>query len=177
MTRTPEAKTAGPEKRAEALVRLSALTRMGREQAIQACAKLTGKIKKGFDLTGEIRAALAQRTGDVVLIHTRRVLDGFAVCLTGPGSEGGEKTCYIKFGVARGGVGAGDRFDRLLQACDEFASSRGVALEAGVNLARVDAYWWMRKHGYRVLMQGVAMQRPNEQGFNRPDAYVIDDWR
>jgi len=177
MTRTPEAKTSDPGKRVEAVVRLSALTRIEREEAIEACAKLGNKIQKGLDLTGEIRAVLAQRTGDVVLIYARRVLDGFAVCLTGPGSEGGTKTCYIKFGAARGGVGAGERFDRLLEACDEFASLRGVTLEAGVNLARVDAYWRMRKHGYRVLMQGVAMLRPNEQGFNRPGAFVIDDWR
>ena len=175
MTRTPEAPP--PGKRAEALVRLSALPRIERDQAIEACAKLTGKIENGLDLTGEIRAMLTQRTGDVVLIYTRRVLDGFAVCLTGPGSEGGERTCYVKFGATQGGVGAGERFDRLLDACDRFASSRGVALEAGVNLARVDAYWRMRKHGYRVLMQGVAMQRPHEQGFSRGDAYVIDDWR
>jgi hypothetical protein len=26
-------------------------------------------------------------------------------------------------------------------------------------------------------MQGVAMQRPHADGFNRADAYVIDDWR
>jgi GNAT superfamily N-acetyltransferase len=177
MTRTPEVKSAPQGKAAEVPSLLSALTRSEREQAIQACAKLTHKIKRGLDLTGEIRAALSQRTGDVVLIYTRRALDGFAVCLTGPGSEGGEETCYIKFAAARGGVDAGERFDRLLDACDEFASSRGVNLEAGVNLARADAYRRMRAHGYRVLMLGVAMQRPHEQGFNRPDAYVIDDWR
>jgi GNAT superfamily N-acetyltransferase len=177
MTRAAEAKTAAPGKRADAPTLLSALSRTEREQAVKACEKLTHKIEKGLDLTGEIRAVLVQGTGDVALIYAREVLDGFAVCLTGAGSEGGAKTCYIKFGAARGGVGAGERFDRLLDACDAFASSRGVALEAGVNLARVDAYWRMRKHGYRVLMQGVAMLRPNEQGFNRSDAYVIDDWR
>jgi hypothetical protein len=26
-------------------------------------------------------------------------------------------------------------------------------------------------------MLGVAMQRPHADGFNRADAYVIDDWR
>jgi GNAT superfamily N-acetyltransferase len=175
MTRTPESPP--PGKRTEVLVRLSALSRIEREQAFEACRKLTGKIEKGLDLMGEIRAVLAQRIGEVLLIYSRRVLDGFAVCLTGAGSEGGAKTCYLKFGAARGGVGAGERFDRLLGACDEFASSRGVAIEAGVNLARVDAYTRMRKHGYRVLMVGVAMQRPNEVGFNHSDAYVIDDWR
>jgi hypothetical protein len=112
-----------------------------------------------------------------VLTSTRAVLDAFAVCLNGSGSEGGEKTCYIKFGAARGGVGAGERFDKLLDACEDFAAARGVIVEAGVNLAREDAYRRMRSHGYRVAMQGVAMQRPHADGFNRVGAYVIDDWR
>jgi hypothetical protein len=156
---------------------LSTFTKSQREQAIQACGKLTHKIDKGLDLAGEIRAALAQRTGDVVLTYTRGVLAAFAVCLNGSGTEGGAKTCYVKFGAARGGAGAGERFDNLLAACDWFASSRGAAVEAGVNLAREDAYRRMRSHGYRVTMQGVAMQRPHADGFNRADAYVIDDWR
>ncbi len=156
---------------------LSAFAKGQREKAIQACRKFTDKIDKGLDLAGEIQAALTQRTGEVVLIYTRGVLDGFAICLNGPGSEGGEKTCYIKFGAARSGTGAAERFDKLLAACHAFASSRGVTIEAGVNLAREQAYQRMRSHGYRVAMQGVAMQRPHEDGFNRADAYVIDDWR
>jgi GNAT superfamily N-acetyltransferase len=171
MTRTPGAGHSG----APAL--LSALIRREREQAIQSCGKLTSKIDKGLDLTGEIRAVLAQRTGDVVLTYTRGVLDGFAVCLIGPGSEGGEKTCYVKFGAARGGAGAGARFDKLLDACEAFAAARGATVEAGVNMAREDAYRRMRTSGYRVTTQGVAMQRPHAVGFNRADAYVIDDWR
>jgi len=164
-------------KGAEAPMLLSSLKKSQREQAIQACGRLTHKIDKGLDLTGEIRALLAQRNGDVVLRYTGRVLDGFAVCLNGPGSEGGEKTCYVKFGAARGGSGAGERFDQLLVACEGFASSRGATIEAGVNLAREDAYRRMRSRGYRVAAQGVAMQRPHGDGFNRADAYVIDDWR
>jgi len=80
----------------------------------------------------------------------------------------------MKFGAARG---AGDRFDKLLDACEAFAASRGVTVEAGVNLAREDAYRRMRAREYRVVTQGVAMQRPHADGFNRADAYVIDDWR
>jgi GNAT superfamily N-acetyltransferase len=162
---------------AEAPMVLSSLKKGQREQAIRACGRLTHKIDKGLDLTGEIRALLAQRAGDVVLRYTGTVLDGFAVCLQGPGSEGGEKTCYVKFGAARGGAGAGERFDRLLAACEGFASSRRATIEAGVNLAREDAYRRMRSRGYRVAAQGVAMQRPHIDGFNRADAYVIDDWR
>jgi GNAT superfamily N-acetyltransferase len=171
MTRTPEAGSTG----APAL--LSSLTRKQREQVMTSCGKLTDKIDKGLDLAGEIRAVLGQRTGDVVLTYTRGILDAFAVCLTGAGSEGGEKTCYIKFGAARGGGGAGERFDKLLEACDAFAASRGATIEAGVNMAREDAYRRIRARGYRVTTQGVAMQRPHAEGFNRADAYVIDDWR
>jgi GNAT superfamily N-acetyltransferase len=177
MTRTPDAAPGPLAKRDNASTLLSALTKAGRELAIGACAKLTHKIDKVLDLTGEIRAVLAQRTGDVVLTYTRGVLDAFAVCLNGPGSEGGEKTCYVKFGAARGGAGAGDRFDKLLAACELFASSRGAFVVAGVNLAREDAFRRMRSRGYRVITQGVAMQRPHAEGFNRADAYVIDDWR
>jgi GNAT superfamily N-acetyltransferase len=156
---------------------LSALKKIQREAAIEACGRLTHRIDKGLDLGGEIRSVLAQRSGDVVLTYTRNGLDAFAVCLHGAGSEGGEKTCYVKFGAARGGAGAAERFDGLLEACEAFASSRGATVEAGVNLAREDAYRRMRSRGYRVAMQGVAMQRPHLEGFNRADAFVIDDWR
>jgi hypothetical protein len=172
MTQTP-----GADATTDAPVLLSAFAKGEREQAIEACGKLTHKIDKGLDLAGEIRAVLEQRRGDVVLTYTRSLLDGFAVCLNGAGSEGGEHTCYVKFGAARGGGSAGERFDKLLDACEGFAAARGATVEAGVNLAREDAYRRMRSRGYRVATQGVAMQRPNADGFNRADVYVVDDWR
>lgn len=176
MTKTPdsEAPTTGPAHRT---VHLTALTRKEREQVIAACARLTNKIDKGLDLANEFRMVLKKKTGEVVLTFTRKALDGFAICLHGPGSEGGTKTCYIKFAAARGGAGAGDRFDRLLDACDAFAGSRGVSIEAGMNLAREDAYRRMRGHGFKAFGQGVSMQRPHVPGHNRADVYVIDDWR
>jgi GNAT superfamily N-acetyltransferase len=173
MARTPESK---PASQGSGKL-LSKLSRTEREQAIQACRKLTHGIDKGLDLSGEIKAVLAQHTGDIVLTYTRGVLDAFAICLNGPGSEGGEKVCYVKFGAARGGSGARERFDKLLDRCEEFAFSRQATLEAGMNMARDDAYRRMRSRGFRVLMQGVAMQRPHVDGFNRAGVYVIDDWR
>jgi hypothetical protein len=124
-----------------------------------------------------MRSALKQRIGDVVLTYTRDVLDGFAVCLNGVGSEGGEKVCYIKFGAARSGRGAGERFSRLLEACEAFAAVRGVPVEAGMSLACEDGYLRMRARGYRAAIQGITMQHPNAEGFVRADAYVLSDWR
>jgi len=172
MTRTPEAGAAVQP------TLLSALGEAERERVIQGCAKITHQIDKGLDLSDEIREVLAQRTGDVVLSLGRAGAPAaFAVCLNGPGSEGGAKTCYVKFGASRGGVGAGERFEKLLDACDGFAVARGLTIEAGVNLARQDAFERMRARGYRVTTQGVAMQRPHAEGFNRADVWVIDDWR
>ncbi|HEY6991627.1 MAG TPA: GNAT family N-acetyltransferase [Bryobacteraceae bacterium] len=177
MTRILEDNSRAQTKSGDSMRLLSELSTNEREQAIVACSRLTHSIEKGLDLSGEIEAALAQRGGDVVLTYTQGVLDAFAVCLNGPGTEGGEKTCYVKFGAARGGAGAAERFDQLLDACEIFACSRQVNVEAGVNLARRSAYERMRARGYRVMTQGVAMQRPPVDGFNREDVYVMDDWR
>jgi GNAT superfamily N-acetyltransferase len=158
-------------------VLLSSLKKSRREEAIRACARLTTGLQTGLDLSDEMRAVLTQHIGDIVLIYTRAVLDGFAICMTGPGSEGGKKLCYVKFGAARGGKGAGERFDRLLDAIDDFARARETDVEAGVNLARRDAFARMRSHGFKAMGQGVAMHRPDGNGFNRPDVYALDDWR
>jgi hypothetical protein len=155
----------------KAPVLLSSLTRKEREQAIGACAKLTNRLERGLDLGGEMRAVMAQRTGEVVLIEGRRAPDGFAVCMHGAGSEGGEKTCYVKFAVAR----SGERFERLLDAIDALA--QGSEVEAGVSLACKDAFQRMRSRGYRVVTMGVAMQKPHGDGFNRAAAHVLCDWR
>ncbi len=156
---------------------MSALNRNDRDAAVRACAKLTYGIDKGLDLSDEIRHLLKRKAGEVLLTYTRNTLDAFAICFQGAGSEGGTQLCYIKFAAARNGPGAGERFSRLLHACDAFALARGVPLEAGMNLAREDAYRRMRAHGYKSFAQGVSMQRPHAPGHNRGDVYVIDDWR
>lgn len=158
MQRAPEAHLTVSSCGASTL--LSTLKKSQREEAIRACARLTDRIDKGLDLSDEIRAMLSQGVGDVVKIDSRSKLDGFAVCMTGSGSEGGTKICYVKFGAVFPGPGAETRFDRLLDAIDEFAVSRGLSVEAGVNLARRNAYIRMRAHGFKAVTQGVAMHRP-----------------
>ena len=173
MKRAPAAPSLTPAYGAKEPVLLSALTRSAREQAIAACAKLASRIEQGLDLSDEIRAVVAQRTGEVLLLYRRNTLDAFAVCMHGPGSEGGEKICYVKFGAAS----SGERFDRLLDAIDALALARGAEVEAGVSTACADAFERMRSRGYQPATLGVAMQRPRGEGFNTPGAYVLSDWR
>lgn len=104
----------------------STLKESQREEEIRACARLTNRIDDGLDLSDEIRAVRAQAVGGVVMIDSRLKFDGFAVCMTGPESEGGAKTCYVKLGVVRGCKGADARFDLLLDAIDGFVVSRGA---------------------------------------------------
>jgi GNAT superfamily N-acetyltransferase len=173
MKRTPAPTLMTPANRARVPVLLSALPRSEREQAIAACAKLANRLEQGLDLSDEIRAVEAQRTGEVLLLGGRSTLEAFAVCMHGPGSEGGEKICYVKFGAAS----SGERFDRLLDAIDALALARGAEVEAGVSTACADAFRRMCSRGYSPAALGVAMQRPHGEGFNRPGAHVLGDWR
>ena len=84
----------------------------------------------------------------------------------------------MKFGAVQSGPTGAALFDRLLDGCEALAAAKGMArLEAGVNLARHRAYRKMLERGFRADFQGVAMHRPDEPGYNRPEVYVIDDWR
>jgi GNAT superfamily N-acetyltransferase len=158
--------------------RFSDLSVGDKQLCILAGRKLTNSIYKGLDVEREVRAVDRQRLGDTVLTWGGGELTGFAVCHTGPGTEAGSGKCYIKFGAGRSGPNAARDFRSLLDACVDFARSSGASvLTAGVNLARLDAYREMLYAGFRTTSQGVAMERNGAAGYNRPDVFVIDDWR
>jgi len=146
--------------------------------SLQACQALTNSVYEGLDLGREIRAVDDQQLGDTVLTWDGVALAGFAVCHVGAGTEAGSGKCYVKFGAVRSAPDAAREFRRLLDACREFARlCDAKTLGAGVNLARLDAYREMLQAGFRATMQGVAMQRNADPGYNRPDVFLIDDWR
>jgi len=158
--------------------RFSDLNADARTACISAARALTASIHDGLDLELEIRAVQAHGFGDTVLLVHEGVLHGFAVCHVGAGTEAGGGVCYVKFAAARPGAKAAADFEGLLDACERFAAGRGATeLVAGMNTAREPAYRLLLARGFRTFIQGVAMQRPNEAGFNRPDVFVIDDWR
>jgi hypothetical protein len=93
-------------------------------------------------------------------------------------SEAGEGCLFVKFGAVRPGRGAEQRFDALLDGCSALAREAGMPnLLAGVNTAREEAYRQMLARGFRSVIQGVTMHRPNEPGYSRPGLFVLDDWR
>ena len=146
---------------------------------MKSCRELTEEIYQGLDLAAEIRTVAARNLGDTVLLWDRGSrLAGFAICHWGPASEAGEDCCFVKFGAARPGPAAEERFARLLDACGALARSVGMPrLLAGVNMAREEAYCHMVARGFRSEIQGVTMHRPNAAGYSRAGIYVLDDWR
>jgi GNAT superfamily N-acetyltransferase len=159
-------------------LRFSDLSESEKEECVQACRELTNSIYDGLDLAREIRAVDNQKLGDTLLTWDSGKLAGFAICHVGAGTEAGSGKCYIKFGAVQSGQDSALLFRRLLEACREFAYSRGAnTLVAGVNLARVEAYREMLQAGFRADAQGIAMERNGGTGYNRSDVFVMDDWR
>ena len=159
-------------------LRYSALSGDDRQQALSACRELTDSIYEGLDVTCEIRAVKEQDLGETLLLWGGGSLDAFAVCHCGEGTEAGRDNCLVKFAAVRPGPRADDAFDRLLTECEAFAAARSAhRIEAGVNLNRSQAYRRMLRRGFRTTMQGVAMHKPDSPAYNRPDVFVVDDWR
>jgi hypothetical protein len=130
------------------------------------------------DLKKEISSVQSQRLGDTILLRAGGQLQAMAVCHAGPETEAGSGTCYVKFGAVRPSSSSAKIFDSLLDACEQYAKSQNaMRLVAGVNMGRHSAYRKMIERGFRTEMQGVAMQKPNEPGYNREEIFLIDDWR
>ena len=151
-----------------------------REKVMEECRRLTDMLFEGLSLEHEIISVEKQRLGDTILLRdlSTEKLMGIAVCHYGAKTEAGSGSCYVKFGAVRPAPNSAQLFDELISACEVHArlqnSSRVIA---GVSMGRHNAYKRMIERGFRTDMQGVAMHRPNEQGYNSPEMYVIDDWR
>jgi GNAT superfamily N-acetyltransferase len=143
-----------------------------------ACRRIADAQYTGLDLGFEIEATRRLGLGDTVVIEEGSDAVGFAVCHVGAGTEAGSGACYVKFGAVNPGAGAARRFERLLDACASFAASRGAkTLLAGMNTARHEAYRIVLARGFRTVLQGVTMHRPNAIAYSRPGLFVVDDWR
>jgi len=158
--------------------RFSELTTTQKEEALAACRETTGAIYEGLDVSREIRAVDSQRLGETILLLDGSKVSAFGVCHVGAKTEARNGSCYVKFAAARPGAAAQKNFEGLLNSCETYAAkSSARRLEAGVNMSRIEAYRIMVGRGFRTDLVGVAMQKANDSGFNRPGVFLLDDWR
>ncbi|WP_445635319.1 GNAT family N-acetyltransferase [Nostoc sp. DSM 114161] len=158
--------------------RYSHMSENERVETLKTIVQLTNSIYEGLDLSTEIQTVQTQELGDTVLLWDDAGLSGFAVCHYGAGTEAGSNTCFVRFGAVYSGNNAAQRFEQLLDLCEALTVAQGMSrLVAGVNTSRDEAYCRMLARGFHSEITGVAMHRPNEAGFNRPDVFAMDDWR
>lgn len=158
--------------------RVSAASGPEKECLLAGIRNVADAVYPGLDLTREIEVVNALALGDTVAIQRDGEVTGFAVCHCGPGTEAGENTCYAKFAAVRPGNDAAQEFSRLVDAIESFAVAANLpVVGAGVNQARREAYQSLLDRGYRPLMTGVTMHRPDEPGYSKSGSYVLDDWR
>ncbi len=146
--------------------------------ALDAARDLTGAVYRGLDLGHEIEAVRRLGLGETLLVYDGDRLAALAVCHVGPGTEAGGGRLYIKFGAARPGTAAPQRFARLLAACESHALASGCpTVVAGVSTGRRGAYRQLLERGYQTQSVGVTLHAPDLDPYHHPDAYVMDDWR
>lgn len=126
----------------------------------------------------EISTVHEQKLGDTIFLWDETSLVGFAICHCGALTEAGSDTCYVKFAAVRPSLNASTHFEQLLNLCEMLTAKAGMSrLLAGVNTSHHDAYRRMIARGFRTELTGIAMHKPNEPGFARPDVFVLNDWR
>lgn len=159
--------------------RFSETAQEKRQQFLAECRGVSERNFKGLDLSHEIEVVDQQKLGDTLVVSRDSQAAGFAVCHVGAGTEAGSGVCYIKFAAVRPDAHAEETLGALLRAVRDFATYRGATkIEAGVNLARRQAFRCLQNHGFRTAMQGVAMETGDSfAGYNRAGVYILDDWR
>ena len=162
--------------------RFSEISKDKQASVLEDCVRLTNNIYEGLDLRKEISATHNQKLGDTIVLydnmHRNEKAFGLAVFHYGAGTEAGSDVCYVKFGAVLPNEDAKGKFAELLSAVEQLASEKGISkINAGVNMERHNAVKTMLNNGFKTDMQGVSMYKPNEQGYNSPNAYIIDDMR
>ena len=156
----------------------SELSEQERVEFWTACRDLTNGSTKDWIPRSKSKRSRANSSLTRFRSRTTRKLVACAACHCGEGTEAGTGACYVKFAAVKPGPNQAEVFANLLSACDSLAARRGLSqLVAGVNTARLEAYQQMLAGGFRTLMQGVAMHRADDSGYDRPGSFVIDDWR
>ena len=154
--------------------RYSQLSSQEKEHSLNAAYQLTDKIYSGLDWRSEILLLHKLSIGESLFIWDDVELIGFAICHYGAGSEAAENSFYVKLAAAK----SASAFKQLIDQCETFAAILGLSsLVAGVDTACIDVYRRMLARKFRLKSLSISMHQPNEEGYSRPDVYLIEDRR
>jgi predicted N-acetyltransferase YhbS len=176
MSKIPE--TRDGARGAENVLLFSEASEENKKRLLQRAREIANKSYSGLDLSREIISIDGEKLGETIFIELNGEIIAFACCHFGESSEATRGEYFIKFAASNPGREAEKAFNAIVKACDNEAKRRGAdRLVAGISTGRTKAYQTLQDLGLKVDWNGVSMMRPETDGFNRADLFMIDDWR
>src|SRR3989442_1605692 len=167
-----------PGKAALAVRRFSSLEETKKKATLARMHRITNAICRGMDLSKEVEIVDGLALGDTLLLERGRDLAGFAIYHTPGVSEAPSGALYVKFLAI-------DPPQRKVEHLTEFVAALetlGQALGIQRVILPVYSRYWLAYNtlvhcGYQIDFPMIRMQPGRQEGYQKPNHPVLDDWR
>ena len=158
--------------------RFSTLEESKKKVTLARFHSMTSQIFRGMDVGKEVEIVDGLALGDTLLLERGRELVGFAIYHTPGVSEAPHGALYLKFLAIDPRRKRPEDFHHLMGALEELAQGAGLQRV----IAPVYTYYWrayqgLLDRGYQIDLTMVRMKRGKIEDYEKPDDFVLDDWR
>ena len=152
-----------------------------RDDVLQKAKVLTAKLDSHLSLSNEIKSTTGKFSETLFVLNKENSICALAVCHYGNGSEAGNKTLLIKFGMGDPDMPGTDNL--LLTACENLTVEKGMTtINAGIDASIEDERKILEENGFDIeCLAGVMMIKDltgnGDTSFNSDRHPAFYDWR
>lgn len=152
-----------------------------RDDVLQKAKVLTAKLDSHLSLSNEIKSTTGKFSETLFVLNKENSICALAVCHYGNGSEAGNKTLLIKFGMGDPDMPGTDKM--LLAACENLALEKGMTtVHAGIDASVESERKILEENGFDIeCLAGVMMIKDltgdGDTNFNSSKHPAFFDWR
>ena len=152
-----------------------------RDEILQKAKTLTAKLDSNLSLSNEIKSTTGKWSETLFVLNEEKSICGLAICHYGEGSEAGDKTLLIKFGMGNPDMPGTDNL--LLTACENLTVEKGMTtINAGIDASIEDERKILEENGFDIeCLAGVMMIKDltgnGDTSFNSDRHPAFYDWR
>ncbi len=152
-----------------------------RDEILQKAKTLTAKLDSNLSLSNEIKSTTGKWSETLFVLNEEKSICGLAICHYGEGSEAGDKTLLIKFGMGDPDMPGTDNL--LLTACENLTVEKGMTtINAGIDASIEDERKILEENGFDIeCLAGVMMIKDltgnGDTNFNSDRHPAFYDWR
>ena len=152
-----------------------------RDEILQKAKTLTAKLDSNLSLSNEIKSTTGKWSETLFVLNEEKSICGLAICHYGEGSEAGDKTLLIKFGMGDPDMPGADNL--LLTACENLTVEKGMTtINAGIDASIEDERKILEENGFDIeCLAGVIMIKDltgnGDTSFNSDRHPAFYDWR